>query len=141
MKLHLSGKRKMRTLKEDIKFDNQEVFFDLGEFAEYVEIDGMILEAQVQYRTEKASSLKSESFETLHGDYTKIFFRTADYCRKNERIPVEGEFVHINGKRYKVLTSKDEIGITRLAVSSYRQEQLRQKQFQRMELGGLDDNY
>ncbi len=127
-------------LKDVIAWDNQQVFFNMGEFAEYVEIDGMILQAQVQYRTEKASSLKSESFEMLHGDYVKIFFRTAEYCGKNERLPVQGEIVHINRKRYKVLTCKDEMGITRLVVSSYRQEQLREKPFQRLELGGIDDN-
>lgn len=127
-------------LKDYIERDNQSVFFNLGEFAEYVELDNMMLQVQVQYRTEKASSLKSESFQALHGDYVKIFFRTADYCRKNERLPNEGEFVHINGKLYKVLTCKDEMGITRLVVSAYRQEQLREKPFQRMEIGGLDDN-
>lgn len=127
-------------LKDYIKRDNQSVFFNLGEFAEYVELDGMMIQVQVQYRAEKASSLKSESFPTLHGDYVKIFFRTADYCGKNERLPNEGEFVHINGKLYKVLTCKDEMGITRLVVSAYRQEQLREKPFQRMEIGGLDDN-
>ena len=126
-------------LKDYIKRDNQSVFFNLGEFAEYVELDEMMIQAQVQYRTEKASSLKSETFDELHGDYVKIFFRTDDYCRKCERLPVQGEFVHINGKLYKVLTCKDEMGITRLAVSAYRQGQLREKPFQRMELGGLDD--
>lgn len=129
------------TLKDDIASDNEDVFFDLGEFSEYVELDGMLIEVQVQYRTEKASSLKTETFQGLHGDYTKVFFRTADYCRKNERIPTEGEYVHINGKKYKVLTSKDEMGITRLVVSAYRQEQLREKPFQRLGLGELDDYY
>ena len=128
-------------LKDYIKRDNQSVFFNLGEFAEYIKLDGVTLQVQVQYRTEKASTLKSESFPMLHGDYAKVFFRTADYCGKRERLPVEGEFVHINGKLYKVLTCKDEMGITRLVVSAYRQEQLREKPFQRMELGGLDDNY
>lgn len=128
-------------LKDVIAWDNQQVFFNMGEFAEYIELDGMIITGQVQYHTEKASSLKSESFDELHGDYVKVFFRTGDYCRKNERIPTEGEFIHLNGKKYKVKASKDEMGITRLVASSYRQEQLRQKPFQRMELGGLDDNY
>ena len=124
-------------LKDYIKRDNQSVFFNLGECAEYVELDEMMIQAQVQYRTEKASSLKSETFDELHGDYVKIFFRTDDYCRKNERLPVQGEFVHINKKLYKVLTCKDEMGITRLTVSAYRQGQLRERPFQR--LGGLDD--
>lgn len=132
------GKRKMN-LKDYIKQDNEKVFINLNEFSEYVELDGIILQAQVQYRTERRSALQSESFEGLHGDWVKIFFRTADYCKKNERLPVQGEIVHINHKRYKVLTCKDEMGITRLQVSDYRQEQLRGKPFQRMGLGGLDD--
>ena len=126
-------------LKDVIERDNDKVFLNVNEFAEYVEIDGIILQGQVQYRTEKASSLKSESFEMLHGDYVKVFFRTSDYCKKNERLPVQGEFVHLNKKKYKVMTCKDEMGITRLVLSSYRQEQLRQNTFQRMELVGLDD--
>lgn len=125
--------------KDVIKLDNEEVFIDLSEFAEYVLIDGMMIQAQVQYRTERKSALQSESFEGLHGDWVKIFFRTADYCAKNERLPNQGEYVHINGKLYKVLTCKDEMGITRLQVSGYRQEQLRQSPFQRVELGGIDD--
>lgn len=126
-------------LKDVIKLDNEEVFMDLGEFAEYVLIDGLLIQGQVQYRTERKSALQSESFEGLHGDWVKIFFRTADYCAKNERLPNQGEYVHINGKLYKVLTCKDEMGITRLQVSGYRQEQLRQSPFQRVELGGIDD--
>lgn len=125
----------MKNFKDVIASDNQQVFIDVNEFAEYVEIDGVLLQAQIQYRTERKSALRSETFDGLHGDFTKIFFRTADYCGKRERIPVQGEIVHINHKRYVVLTSKDEMGITRLVVSDYRQEQLRQKPFQRV------DNY
>ena len=128
------------TLKNLIEADNRQVFLNLNEFAEWVEVDGVLMKCQVQYHTEKASTLKTETFDTLHGDYVKIFFRTADYCGKRERLPYQGEYVRVNGKRYKVQKCTDEMGITRLAVSDYRQEQLRQKPFQRIELGGLDDN-
>ena len=121
-----------------LKQDNQNIFINLKEFGEYAEIDGVTLQVQVQFRTERYSALQSQDYDTLHGDFVKIFFRTADYCGKRERLPFQGEICHINGKRFKVLTCKDEMGITRLVVSSYRQEQLRQKPFQRMELEGLD---
>ena len=134
------ARRKMLpTFKDYQRQDNQDVFINLKEFGEYATIDGVTLQVQVQYRTERYSALQSQDYETLHGDFVKIFFRTADYCGKNERLPYQGEYCHINGKRYKVQTCKDEMGITRLVVSSYRQEQLRQTPFQRFELGGLDD--
>lgn len=139
--------RKMRNLKDVIKYDVEKVFINLNEFAEYVEIDGVILQAQVQYRSEKAAGLKMRMFEAvrgelmqpLHGDYVQMFFRTADYCAKMERLPFQNEYCHVNKKKYKVISCKDEMGITRLILSDYRQEQLRQTPFQRMELGGLDD--
>ena len=133
----------MKNFKDVIANDNQQIFINLNEFAEYVEIDGVLLQAQIQHRTEKISALQSENYDTLHGDFVKIFFRTADYCRKNERLPYQGEYVHINKKMYRVLTCKDEMGITRLQVSSYRQEQLRQNSFQRVsgygEAWGIND--
>ena len=73
------------TLKNLIEADNRQVFLNLNEFAEWVEVDGVLMKCQVQYHTEKASTLKTETFDTLHGDYVKIFFRTADYCGKRER--------------------------------------------------------
>lgn len=123
------------TLKECIAADNEEVFLDVMEFAEYVEVEGTLIKSQVQYRTERKSALQSESFEGLHGDWVKVFFKTAEYCRKNERLPVQGEFIHVNGKKYKVITCKDEMGITRLVCSGYRQEQ----PFKRS--GVADDSY
>ena len=126
-------------LKDCISADNLDVFINLSEFSEYVELDNILIAAQVQYRTEEKSARQSESFEGLHGDFVKIFFRTADYCAKAERLPNQGEFIHVNGKLYKVLTCKDEMGITRLVASGYRQEQLRQSPFQRAD--DIDDNY
>ena len=120
----------MMNLKDCIASDNEEVFLDLNEFAEYVDIDGTVLKAQVQYRTERKSALQDENFDALHGDWAKIFFKTADFLAKNERLPAQGNYVHINKKMYRVITCKDEMGITRLQVSGYRQEQPRQS-FQR----------
>ena len=129
----------MKNFKDVIASDNQEVFIDVNEFAEYVDVDGVLLQGQIQYRTERKSALQSETYETLHGDYLKVFFRTNDYCRKRERLPVQGEIVHVNGKRYQVLTSKDEMGITRLVVSAYRQVQLRQSPVRQSQVWGLQD--
>ena len=70
------------TLKNYIKQDNQNVFINLKEFGEYAEIDGVTLQVQVQFRTERYSALQSQDYDTLHGDFVKIFFRTADYKAK-----------------------------------------------------------
>ena len=129
----------MKNFKDVIASDNQEVFIDVNEFAEYVDVDGVLLQGQIQYRTERKSALQSETYETLHGDYLKVFFRTKDYCGKRERLPAQGETVHVNGKRYQVLTSKDEMGITRLVVSAYRQVQLRQSPVRQSQVWGLQD--
>lgn len=123
------------TLKEVIKMDNEVVYLDVNEFAELIEIDGVLLKGQVQYRTERKSALQSESFDGLHGDWLKVFFRAADYVGKEGQLPTQGEYIKLNGKMYKVVACKDEMGIVRIVASSYRQEQPRQ--FQRLM---TDDN-
>lgn len=115
----------MISFAELLKADNEEII-NIEEFGEVVTIDGVILHAQIDNFTQKKSTMDKKNFRGLHGDFTTIYFRTSDYCGKRERIPVQGEIIHVNGKRYTVESSRDESGITTLEIDTYRQGQLRQ---------------
>lgn len=114
------------TLKELMAKD-LDVFFNLNDFAEMIEIDGVKLPAIVDSNTgnkyEKAfnanKNINSQIRANLHsmnliGDFITVQFKTSDYTRERGRIPQNLEFVRINSKRYKVENSQDLEGITRL---------------------------
>jgi hypothetical protein len=107
-------------------------FINLNEFAETIEIDDIKLSAVIIKNTGdvKNSNIASKHDEyyvhpeihnePLYGEYITVFFKTADYVKERGQIPKNLEFSRINGKRYKVITSKDEMGITRLDCGAER---------------------
>lgn len=113
--------------------EDAETYFNLDEFAELVIIDEVELPAQFLTHTEKKSSQEKMNFGGLHGDFAEIFFKTQDYLNYREKIPKQGDYCRINGKRYDVISSADEKGITRLVLSAYRQGIPRNKQANRQE--------
>ena len=97
------------------------------EFAEYLKIDGVILACQFVPSTEKMSGVESKNYGGLYGDFAEIYFKTADYEQKRrKKIPVQGEFIYIElrgiKKRFEVVSSEDELGVTCLKLSTYRQQ-------------------
>ena len=110
--------------KDEIKKD-LDVFVEDEEFAEEIELDGVKLTGQVISHTAEKSGRLQETFDGLHGDFITLYFKTDDYCSARKRIPREGEWAMINGKRYDVMNAADELGITRLICSAYRQNVLR----------------
>ena len=111
--------------KDDLR-DDLNIFVDSDEFAQFVKLDGITLRAQVTASTQKASGTASLNFEGLHGDFVTLFFKTADYCGKKQRIPRQGEQCWFNDMRYDVVRCFDTLGITKLELSAYRQNTLRQ---------------
>ena len=112
------------TFRDDLAAD-LDIFVESEEFAQFVTLDGVTLRAQVRRSTDQKSGSASLNFDGLHGDFTTLFFKTADYCGKKERLPRHGEWAFFDGKRYEVVHSEDELGITKLTLSAYRQNTLR----------------
>lgn len=105
------------TFKEQLAAD-LDIFVEVDEFAQEVEIDGVTLKAQKISHTAEKSQRLSEQFEGLHGDYVTLYFKASDYPKK---LPVQGAWIICGGKRYDVLSSAEELGIVKLVLSAYRQ--------------------
>lgn len=117
---------------KDLIFEDADIFVNLDEFGEMAEIDGVKIRAVIQKNTGEKKNTniasKHEEYyvhpelhnEPLSGDFITVYFKTFDYVKERGRIPQNLEFCRINGKRYKVLISKDEMGITKLECSADR---------------------
>lgn len=120
------------TFKDYVRADH-DVYLCNDEFAEWAIIDNVILKAIIQPRTSEKSGRISQNYDGLYGDFSDVYFKTADYCRKRERIPKFSEFVKIYDRhrqlhvRYGVVSSIDEMGMTHLILAAYRQNNLRQQ--------------
>lgn len=102
------------------------VIMNVTEFAEYLQVDGVMLACQFVPSSGKMSGVKNRNFDGLHGDFATLYFKTADYVKKRgRRIPVQGEYIYLEvrgvKKRFEVVNSEDELGVTALTVSIYRQ--------------------
>ena len=102
------------------------VIMNVTEFAEFLTIDGVTIACQFVPSSDKMSGMSSRNFEGLSGDFATLYFKTADYVNKRKRkIPAQGEYVYLEAKgikkRFEVLRSEDELGVTALTISSYRQ--------------------
>lgn len=104
---------------------DSEIFLNLEEFGEAINLDGLELKAQLSVRTAIKSSNEKKQFPGLHGDFVEIHFKTSEYLEIKKRLPFEGEQCELNGKRYYVKSSVDDLGIAKLELESYRQGQLR----------------
>lgn len=105
------------TFKEQIAAD-LDIFVETDEFAEEVKIDGVKLRVQKLSHTAQKSARLSGTFDALHGDFVTLYFKAEDYPKK---LPAQGAWVLVDGKRYDVLTSENELGIAKLVCAAYRQ--------------------
>lgn len=102
---------------------------DVEEFAELIVLDGVIIKASINNNTENISNVASRNYAGLHGDFSRIFFLTEDYCRKRLRIPKQGDYVFLekgnDRRQYTVVSSENDLQVTELVLQSYRQNTLR----------------
>lgn len=119
----------MATLKDDIAADIRDVFINLTEFSDFHTLDGVIIACQVSAWTADKSARQNETYDGLHGDFTTLYFKTAEYTTKRERLMRKGEWCYFDGKRYDVISVRDEMGVTKLVISAYRQNTLRSGNF------------
>ncbi|MBR1645182.1 MAG: hypothetical protein IJ774_05435 [Selenomonadaceae bacterium] len=116
------------SFRDDLQAD-LDIFVESEEFAQFVTLDGIYLRAQVDSSTAQKSGNASLNFDALHGDFLTLYFKTADYCGKKQRLPVHGEQIWMNEKRYDVESCEDQLGITKLTLAAYRQNTLRPRPF------------
>ena len=109
------------TFKEQIAAD-LDIFVETEEFAELVTIDGVELPAQKISHTAEKSARLTEQWDKLFGDFMTLYFKRDDY---NKKIPVQGQGVIVDGRRYDVLSSEAELGLVKLVLSAYRQPRLK----------------
>lgn len=117
--------------------EDKYTFLNVNEFSEYAEVDGVLMRCQIEHYTGKKATVgrylgeKSKRIgsaaEGLHGDFTTIYFDAETYIKKRERLPRNGEWVHINGKRYDVVSAENEMGVAKIECSAYRQNVLREQ--------------
>ncbi|MBQ3441615.1 MAG: hypothetical protein IJG33_00065, partial [Selenomonadaceae bacterium] len=100
--------------------DDLPAFVDVSEFAEEVEIDGIKCPAQLSTYTADKSNRLSETFAGLHGEFEELFFQTEPYLNQHQKLPHRGDIVVVNGARFEVVRSEDELGLMHLILSAYR---------------------
>lgn len=105
--------------------DDWAIFVETEEFAEEIEIDGVRLPAQMMPISKARSELVRDSYPKLEGDFVELYFRTQDYTETKKRLPRYSEWCFVNGKRFEVISSQDDLGICHLVLASYRQPVLR----------------
>lgn len=116
--------------KDLLTSDNAAILM-LDEFAEWVRVDGVILRAVIEKSTAQKSGNVKLNYKGLMGDFTTIYFCTADYNGKRERLPRNGERVKVYSeewgceKQFNVVSCEDELGICTLVLDAYRQNTLR----------------
>jgi len=108
------------TFKELIKRD-LDTFVNTDEFAEMHNIDGVEIAAIVNKYTQAKSGSESKTFPVLHGDFTDVYFKTADFVSDKGRLPKQGDRISVDGRKYSVETCINEQGITIITLSAYRQ--------------------
>ena len=109
------------SFKEQLAAD-LDIFVELDEFAELVTIDGVTLRAQKILSTAAKSQRLTETYDMLFGDFVNLYFKASDY---NKKLPVHGQSVVVDRKRFDVLSSEESLGIVKLVLSAYRQPSLR----------------
>lgn len=108
------------------------IIMSVTEFAEYLTVDGVTLACQFVPSTNKKSGVSSENYGGLYGDFATLYFKTEDYTKKRGKpVPAQGQFIFIElkglKKRFEVVKSEDELGVTCLTLSTYRQNTISQK--------------
>lgn len=127
------------TFKDDLREDKY-VFLNVDEFAELAWVDGVLMRYQITHYTGDKSNRQNETFEGLHGDFTTIYFDAETYIGKRTRLPRNGEWIYVNGKRYDVVSVKNEMGVAKVVCTAYRQNTLREPQYRRYD-ENVYDNY
>ena len=105
--------------KEDLR-DDLRTFVAMEEFAQLIDLNGVMMPAQVVKHTAEKSQRMSQQFGGLHGDFTEIFFQAEPYIKKRGRLPVKGDWIYVDKRRYDVVSSQDDLGMAHVTLAAYR---------------------
>ena len=95
------------------------VFLNVEEFGEVHIVDNTEIECVFLQHLSQKSGAATKTFEGLYGDFSTLYFKTGELPSFHE-----GESVRIDRNRYTVEFVEDQIGITKLTLSSYRQRRI-----------------
>ena len=116
----------MAKIFKDLLGIDARAIMNVTEFAEYLQVNGVLLACQFCPKTEQMPGGDSKNYESLHGDYATLYFKTSDYtCKSQKPLPKQGDWIYIEyhnlKKRYRVVKAEDELGVMCLELSTYRQ--------------------
>ena len=106
-------------LKEVIKEDLEEVFFNLEEFAEFHEINGkqMLVILDENELTERNATQKvGRHYDGVYTSSLLLYVKAEDYGIR----PKVGSVVRIDGKTYSVTEAVDESGVYSITLGANR---------------------
>ena len=105
--------------RDDIK-DDLAIFVNCDEFAETAVVDGIECPCQrMSYSADKSNRLQ-ETFEGLFGSFCELFLELEPYLAAHHKLPHRNDIVIVNGNRYEVVKSENELGLLHLILSAYR---------------------
>lgn len=97
-----------------------DVFMNVEEFAVIRELEGVLLKVSYQFYRDEVTGRQSDEYAGLHGDHVALTFRAADFLKKKDHLPREGERIKFRDKLYGVTRSENEFGLCRLECVRYR---------------------
>lgn len=104
----------MSGLKEQLGNDLN-VFFNMGEFAEVHNIDGVDLSAVIDSDILKTrSNDKSEQYDGVYASRIAVYTKAADLPER----PVYGQQLRLDGKLYTVMECSEEMGVLEIVLGA-----------------------
>lgn len=116
----------MAKIFKDLLSVDAAAIMNVTEFAEFLQVNGVLLACQFIASTGKISSAEKDQKEGLNGDFATLYFKTTDYTRKSEKpLPKQGDWIYLQAgnfkKRYRVEVAEDELGVTHLELAILRE--------------------
>ena len=105
------------SFKDDVINDLDDVFFCDMEFADLHNLNGTEILAVVSINsTKERSGNASRNYDGLHGDFATVSIRQTDI----ETEPKQGQNFKLDGKLYKVVLCKANMGMLTIELGGYR---------------------
>lgn len=106
-------------LKEIIKEDLEEVFFDLEEFAEFHEINGkqiLVILDENELAERRATKKEGRHYDGVYTASILLYVKAEDYGSR----PKVGSVVRVDGKTYSVIEAVDESVVYSITLGANR---------------------
>lgn len=107
------------TLKEIMKEDLDDVFFDLDEFAEIHDVNGKEMSVMIdgnELGERKKSDRAGKHYDGLYTSMILMYVKAEEYGAR----PKVGSLIHLDGKAYKVIEAVEEGGVYSITMGANR---------------------